>query len=81
MLNIDNLSAKVEKKAILIPPPGQPEQQYLANYREEKSIFSIADQNDFCLESSFLQSQKYSGFSHKLESKIKWMELFKIFEG
>ena len=71
---------KLEKKAILIPTPGQTEQQYLAKYLEEKSIFSIADQNDFCLESSFLQSQKYSEFSHKLESKIKWRELFRIFE-
>lgn len=40
---------KVGQKAILIPTPGQTEQEYLARYLQEKQIFMSAEQNKFSL--------------------------------
>ena len=72
---------KLRKKAILIPTPGQTEQQYLAKYLEEKSIFLSRIQENFCIASAYLKSENFSGFNNNIKSEIKWMELFKIFEG
>lgn len=41
--------AKLNKKAILIPTPGQAEQVYLANYLMEKNYFYSVNQTDFLL--------------------------------
>ena len=71
---------KLRKKAILIPTPGQTEQQYLAKYLEEKSIFLSRIQENFCIASAYLKSENFSGFNNNIKSEIKWMELFKIFE-
>ena len=38
---------KLFKKAILIPTPGQTEQEYLAKYVMEKKIFYTAEQKNF----------------------------------
>jgi len=40
---------RLNKKAILIPTPGQTEQEYLAEYLRNKGIFTSAKQNDFDL--------------------------------
>ncbi len=40
----------LNKKAILIPTPGQTEQEYLAEYLKNKGTFNAVDQNEFNLE-------------------------------
>jgi uncharacterized protein (TIGR00661 family) len=40
---------KLRKKAILIPTPGQTEQEYLAKYLSEKKIFYTIEQHNFSL--------------------------------
>jgi predicted glycosyltransferase len=40
---------KLKRKAILIPTPGQPEQEYLAEYMQEKSCFPSITQKKFTL--------------------------------
>ena len=40
---------KLGKKAILVPTPGQTEQEYLATYLKEKKVFFTVDQNKFSL--------------------------------
>lgn len=42
--------AKLEKKAFLIPTPGQPEQEYLAKKLSENALVASCDQNKFSLE-------------------------------
>lgn len=42
---------KLGKNAILIPTPGQTEQEYLSNYLMEKKIFYSAGQDNFSLDS------------------------------
>ncbi len=42
--------AELRLNAILIPTPGQPEQEYLASYLEEKGLFYQMKQHDFNIE-------------------------------
>jgi UDP-N-acetylglucosamine:LPS N-acetylglucosamine transferase len=48
------------KPAILIPTPGQTEQEYLAKRLSEKKIHYSVDQDEFRLEDAL---QKFSGYS------------------
>ncbi len=41
---------KLQKKAILIPTPGQTEQEYLADYMQEQGVFMKAGQKSFNLQ-------------------------------
>ncbi len=43
---------KLGTKAILVPTPGQPEQEYLAHYMQEQSFFPFQQQNVFHLSSA-----------------------------
>ncbi|MES2628079.1 MAG: glycosyltransferase [Bacteroidota bacterium] len=47
--------AVLGKKAILVPTPGQPEQEYLAEYCREKGWFVIEKQGEINLEQAFEQ--------------------------
>lgn len=47
---------KLEKKAILIPTPGQTEQEYLAKYLMEKKMFYTVVQKDFNLKKVLLEA-------------------------
>jgi uncharacterized protein (TIGR00661 family) len=47
-----------QKPAVLIPTPGQTEQEYLANYLQEKKWFVSAAQNDFSLKDLLLKAMK-----------------------
>ncbi len=40
---------KLKKSAILVPTPGQTEQEYLANYLSEKKYFYSVEQQNFSL--------------------------------
>lgn len=50
------------KNAILIPTPGQTEQEYLANYLFEKGVFYIQRQAELNLEEAIQKSNSYVGF-------------------
>jgi uncharacterized protein (TIGR00661 family) len=50
---------KLKKPAILIPTPGQTEQEYLANYLESKKIFISDDQNHFDLNTVINKAEKF----------------------
>lgn len=54
--------AKLGKKAIFIPTPGQTEQEYLAMRLKEKGVSYAMAQQDFDLEIALQESNKYSGF-------------------
>jgi UDP-N-acetylglucosamine transferase subunit ALG13 len=64
---------KLQKKSILIPTPGQTEQEYLAWYLQDKKIAVSISQNSFSL-SSALQSAKtfsYEVYNIKNENKLQ----------
>jgi uncharacterized protein (TIGR00661 family) len=54
--------AALRKKAILIPTPGQTEQEYLAERLSAKQLFYHQKQEDFDLKSALKESEKFLGF-------------------
>jgi len=60
---------KIGKKAILIPTPGQTEQEYLANYLKEKKYFYFQNQNNFNLLTALNEIENYHGVSIKIVEK------------
>jgi uncharacterized protein (TIGR00661 family) len=50
---------KLGRKAILIPTPGQPEQEYLAQHLMKKKIFISINQEDFNLETSLCDAASF----------------------
>lgn len=55
----------LEKKALLIPTPGQTEQEYLAEYLMEQAIFYYQKQKDLDLKAGIEQAQNFTGFKKK----------------
>lgn len=51
---------KLNKNAILIPTPGQTEQEYLAHYLMRKKIFFSLEQKDFVLQKALDQSSRFA---------------------
>ena len=51
---------KLRKKAILIPTPGQTEQEYLAKHLMEKKLFYSVVQNKFLLHESIKKATKFN---------------------
>lgn len=49
------------KKAVFIPTPGQPEQEYLAKRLKKQGLFYTVSQKDFQLEEALQEAEKYSG--------------------
>lgn len=64
----------LNKKAILIPTPGQPEQEYLATYMQEQFYFPFVKQNEFDLQNSLKQAEQ---FTYQNPFHKKDFELFK----
>ncbi len=65
--------AALKKKAILVPTPGQSEQEYLANYLSSKGYFFSIDQNIFNLEKVLKDSIHFNyrsfDFPHEMYKK------------
>ncbi|MEO6883359.1 MAG: glycosyltransferase [Bacteroidia bacterium] len=75
--------ARLEKKAVLIPTPGQTEQEYLANYLSAQKIIFSVEQNKFNLQNAILEAYKTKGFTSSenyfLFEKVLGTWLEKIF--
>jgi len=53
----------LQKKALLIPTPGQTEQEYLAERFQKKNIFYHQKQDELNLEKAFQEIKNYTGFA------------------
>ena len=73
--------AKLGKKAIFIPTPGQTEQEYLAHHFKDLGLCYTQKQSDFIFEIALEESKNYTGFNSEINSKIDWSSLFRLFEG
>ena len=51
---------KLKKKAILVPTPGQTEQEYLAGYLMERKIFYTMAQKDFSLQKALKNASSFA---------------------
>lgn len=65
---------KLNKKAVLIPTPGQPEQEYLAQYLAEQKYFIFKSQEKFNLEEAWNEAQNFEHSCPKIN-----FELYKKF--
>ena len=69
----------LNKRAILIPTPGQTEQEYLADYLSKVGGFALANQQDFNLKNSLAELENIakstwpegSGLEEVLEKTLK----------
>ncbi|MEM4397570.1 MAG: glycosyltransferase family protein [Candidatus Woesearchaeota archaeon] len=61
--------AELEKKALLIPTKGQPEQEYLAKYHLKEGNFYYKDLENLNLEKDLEIAEKFSGFIAKKKTK------------
>lgn len=52
--------AKLQKKAILVPTPGQTEQEYLAEYLQEQKLFYSEDQKNFSLQKALNKAANFN---------------------
>ncbi len=68
-------------QALLIPTPGQPEQEYLARYQLHKGRFGYVAQNYINLDEDLAKAREYRGFKRGEEEPLNWQELFSLFEG
>ena len=69
---------KLESKAILIPTPGQTEQEYLSKYLQSKGVFFSIDEDNFNINNAIKEHHRYTGFKGSV-SQTKWEELFSLF--
>ncbi|MBK8737814.1 MAG: glycosyltransferase [Saprospiraceae bacterium] len=60
---------KLEKKALLIPTPGQPEQIYLAEELMKKKLFYTVQQDNIDLEKDIPLALQYSAYQHQSEKE------------
>ncbi len=65
------------KKAILIPTPGQTEQEYLAERLMDQQLFYHQSQNTFDLKNALKESSKYPGFNHSKSSQYSLSTILK----
>ena len=73
--------AKLGRKAIFIPTPGQTEQEYLAHNFKDLGTCYTQKQSDFNFEIAVEESKNYTGFNIEINSKTDWTSLFRLFEG
>lgn len=55
--------SRLEKKAIFVPTPGQPEQEYLGKELMKKKITLCVQQNELNIESALIEVVPYTGFT------------------
>lgn len=62
---------KLEKKTVLIPTPGQTEQEYLAKYLQEKKIAVSISQKNFSISSALQLAKSFSYVIPKMEVNLQ----------
>lgn len=72
--------AVIGKKAILIPTPGQTEQEYLAEYFKGKGIFYSEKQEGFELSRAMNELKKYSGIHFETGTQLLEERIGKLSE-
>jgi UDP-N-acetylglucosamine transferase subunit ALG13 len=73
----------LQQKAILVPTPGQTEQEYLATYLMEKKIFYTCQQENFSIVKAIESSSHFNLKQHEIETGMqedvinKWVQKLK----
>lgn len=67
-----------KKKALFVPTPGQPEQEYFGELYKEEKLFEIVDQEDLNLKEDLKNSGEYKGFECPWKTKESVKKFIKI---
>ena len=73
--------AAFPKPAILIPTPGQTEQEYLARLEVHRSKFAIQNQNQLNVEKGTKLAVEKFNSSQPNKNEVNWEQLFSLFKG
>ncbi len=73
--------AELEKRALLIPTPGQTEQVYLANRLREKGQFYSVEQRYLNLKNDIVQALRFPGISRNLSTAQTVKDVIEILTG
>lgn len=66
----------LKNRALLIPTPGQPEQEYLARFQLHKGRFAYVGQDYINLKEDLIKADFYHGFGKMEETETDWGRLF-----
>jgi len=69
----------LEKNAILVPTPGQTEQEYLAQYLSQENLFQHQNQKTFSISLAQKQSELFTKLSY-INKAPNWESVFQIFK-
>ena len=69
----------LEKNAILVPTPGQTEQEYLAQYLSKENLFQNQNQKNFSISIAQKQSEHFVKLSY-IKRENNWESVFQIFK-
>lgn len=69
------------KRAVLVPTPGQTEQEYLATYMKRIGAFYSMHQKEFCLETALRESAAYHPGNLQRNDSLLQKEIEKLLEG
>lgn len=70
--------ARLKKKAVFVPTPGQTEQLYLAKYfYQEKAAYAM-HQHEFDINTALTKSNEFNGIQIT-DTETDWKELFSFF--
>lgn len=69
----------VGAKALFIPTPNQPEQEYIARYHKEKETFHSSSQNELDLKSDIETAMRLNGLEKDIDVKKSVENAMKVF--
>lgn len=70
-----------DKKLILIPTPGQTEQEYLASHYSKHNTVVCMTQDQFDLKKAFIESNEKGSFRYNAKEQKDWKALLSLFQG
>lgn len=68
----------LESRAILIPTPGQTEQEYLAEKLKQANVFFTAHQDNFDLNAALVKAEAYKGFKQTESGREYLLNAIKV---
>lgn len=71
--------ASVGTKALFIPTPNQPEQEYLGAYHRQKGTYHCVSQEELDLNSDIKKAHQFSGLNRKVDTKKAVENAMRVF--
>jgi len=63
--------ATLQKKAVLVPTPGQTEQEYLADYHKKNGLFYSVKQQEFDLNKAIMSAFDFPSITYDSKNMLR----------